>query len=66
MKTTVSPDVIAFIATTYIGSSADERYPMSQEDARYNIKEWRKEGVELPRGLDAWTLAHYWNEFCNE
>ena len=57
-------EVIAFIAAVFCGSSADERQPMDIDDAWYTIKEWKAEEIELPYGLNAWNLSHFWNEFC--
>lgn len=57
--------IIAFIASIFCAST-EGREPITQEEAWLTIKEWKAEGIELPRGLDAWAYAHYWNEFCEK
>lgn len=64
MNAKMKTEVIAFIAALYCGSPADDRQPMSQEDAWYTIKAWRAEEIELPKGLDAYALSKIWNELC--
>lgn len=53
-------DIRSFVFTMLLDGGCD-RSPMTEDDARLNMSEWDKEGVEYPEGMLPEELAHVWN-----
>lgn len=52
----------AFVASLMYGS---ELWPMSIEEARYTMEQWKEEGsVEIPEGFTPEIYAEIWNDLC--
>jgi len=34
---------------------------MTEEEAAYNLEEYRKQDYEMPNGIEPWELMLYWN-----
>ena len=51
----------AFVASLMYGA---ELWPMSVEEARYTMEQWKEEGsVEVPEGFTPEIYAEIWNAF---
>lgn len=52
----------AFVASLMYGA---ELWPMSVEEARYTMEQWKQEGsVEVPEGFTPEIYAKIWNSLC--
>lgn len=58
-------DIRSFVFTMLLDGGCD-RSPMTEADARLNMSEWDKEGVEYPSGMDPIDLVHVWNAAVGE
>ena len=49
-------DIIAFV-NSIILASTEGREPITENEAEYNIREWKKEGIEIPDGMTGKVFA---------
>lgn len=64
MTKAMQVEIIAFVASVFCGAT-EGREPICWKTADETIAEWRKAGIELPKGLTPYYYQKYWNEFCN-
>lgn len=60
----VMTETRAFVRSVLLDGGST-REPMSITDAEYNIACWKRDGVELPDGMNASILRYVWNEEVN-
>ncbi len=56
---------LAFVTGVFCGATEGRDY-ITIEDAEQSIREWRKEGIEVPETLDGECFANMWNTFVME
>ena len=59
----MKPETASFIANVFLNDP--DRAKMSANDAAYNIKCWKAEGIEVPEDLTATDLMVEWNEMLS-
>ena len=61
MTKAMRTEINHFVATLLLDGGVI-REPMCWKEANENIAEWKREGIELPKGLTPYYLATTWND----
>ena len=54
-------DIRSFVFTILLDGGADRTPYKTLKDAKATISEWKKEGIEYPKGMDARDFMYIWN-----